>query len=154
MGVHFDTSQVDRLAVDMAGAPMRLQMKARGVMKRGALEIKKNLRREFSGHSHAGGVPFSLEMEPRGQFGWEIGELDSGGRQWGIAAILEYGTVNNSPRTDMKASLRKEIPAIMRHLGDEAAAAVFGRREYTTKSGRTIMATEKQIANWTRGSRS
>lgn len=126
MGVHFDTSQVDRLAVDMAGAPKRLQFKARGVMKKGAVEILKDLRREFGGHAHAGAVPSSLEMEPRGQFGWEIGELDSGGRQWGIAAILEYGTVNNSPRTDMKSSLRKEVPAIMRHLGDEAENAVLG----------------------------
>ena len=27
------------------------------------------------------------------------------------------------------------------------------RREYTTQAGRTIMATDAQIANWTRGSR-
>jgi hypothetical protein len=129
MGVHFDTSQVDRLAVDLTEAPKRVQFKARGVMKRGALEILRNMREEFSGHSHAGGVPFSLEMEKRGEFGWEIGELDSGGRQWGIAAILEFGTSNNAPRTDRKKALRKEVPVIMQHLGAAAEDSVLGGAE-------------------------
>lgn len=153
MGVHFDTSQVDRLAADLTGAPKRLQFKARGVMKKGALEILRGTRREFSGHGHAPHLRGAFEMEPRGQFGWEIGELDSGGPQWGIAAILQYGTSNNAPVADINKPLRKEIPEIMRHLGAEAEAAVFGLKEYTTKAGVTRLATQAQIDNWTRGSR-
>lgn len=129
MGVHFDTSQVDRLAVDLTEAPKRLQFKARGVMKRGALEILRDMREEFSGHGHAPYVQGSFEMEPRGEFGWEIGELDSGGPQWGIAAILEFGTSNNAPRTDRKKSLRKEVPIIMHHLGVAAEDSVLGGAE-------------------------
>lgn len=129
MGVHFDTSEVDRLAVDLRQAPKRLQFKARGVMKKGALNIKNLMREEFSGHSYAPAVPFSFEMEPRGEFAWEIGELDSGGPQWGIAAILAYGTSNNAPVADHVKALRLETPNIMRHLADEAEDAVLGGAE-------------------------
>lgn len=129
MGVHFDTSQVDRLAVDLRQAPKRLQFKARGVMKKGALEILREMRSEFSGHGNAPHVEGSLEMEPRGEFGWEIGELDSAGPQWGIAAILAYGTSNNAPVADHRKALRGEIPVIMRHLGDVAEDSVLGGAE-------------------------
>ena len=129
MGVHFDTSQVDRLAVDLRQAPKRLQFKARGVMKRGALEILRAAREEFSGHGHAPYAQGSLEMEKRGEFGWEIGELDSGGPQWGLPHILQYGTVNNAPVADIKNALRGEIPEIMRHLGDAAEDSVLGGAE-------------------------
>lgn len=125
-GVRFDTSEVDRLAADLTQAPRRLQFKARGVMKKGALEILRGMRRDFSGHSHAPHVPRSLEMEPRGAFGWEIGELDSAGGQWGIAHILAYGTSNNAPVVDHRAALRKEIPEIMRHLSEAAEESVLG----------------------------
>lgn len=131
MGVHFDTSQVDRLAVDLSQAPKRVQLKARGVMKRGALEIKRSMIREFSGHSHAPYVQGSFEFEQRDAYGlrYEIGELDSSGPQWGLAAILSKGTANNTPVADERNALRGEIPAIMRHLGDAAEDSVLGGAE-------------------------
>ena len=125
-GVKFDTSQVDRLAIDLEEAPKRMQLAARKTMKRSALEIKRRMVEEFSGHSHAGGVPFSLEFQPRGEFGWEIGELDSAGRQWGLAAILAYGTANNAPVADHRKSLREETPIMLRYLGADAEKSVLG----------------------------
>ncbi|MDN4174732.1 hypothetical protein QWY28_17355 [Nocardioides sp. SOB77] len=131
MGVHIDASEVDRLAVDMRGAPLRLQRKARGVMKRGALEIKRGMQDDFSGHRYAGAVPASIEFEQRDAAGlaYEIGELDSAGPQWGLAAILAFGTSNNAPVVDHTAALRGEAPEIARHLGDAAEDSVLGGAE-------------------------
>jgi hypothetical protein len=131
MGVHFDTSQVDRLAADLSRAPGRIQRKAPGVMKKGALEILRAARKEFSGHSHAPHAARSFEMRQWDSLGlsWEVGELDSSGPQWGIPHILQYGTSNNAPVADIKVALRGEIPAIMRHLGDTAEDSVLGGSE-------------------------
>lgn len=131
MGFHIDSSEVDRLTVDLRGADRRVVEGARPVMKRGALEVKKRMQREFSGHNYAGGVPFSLEFNQTDALGlgYEIGELDSAGRQWGIAAILSYGTSNNAPVADHRKALIGEAPAIEKHLGDVAEDSVLGREK-------------------------
>lgn len=128
MGVHVDTSDLNRLAVDLTQAPGRLQRRAPRTMKRSALEIKKKMQQDFSGHRYAGGVPGSLEFEQRDALGlaYEIGELDSGGPQWGIAAILAFGTSNNAPNVDHAAGLRRETPSMVRHLADDAEDSVLG----------------------------
>ena len=125
-GVKFDTSQVDRLAIDLEDAPKRLQLAARKTMKRSALEIKRRMVEEFTGHKYARGAEHALEMQPRGEFGWEIGELDSAGYRWGLLAILAYGTANNAPTADHRKSLREETPFILRYLGVDARNAVLG----------------------------
>lgn len=128
---HIDASEVDRLAVDMRGADRRIIEGARPVMKRAAVNVKRRMRRDFSGHKYAGGVPFSLEFEQTDAhgLGYEIGELDSAGRQWGLAAILAYGTSNNAPVVDHTAALRGEAPLLDKHLGDVAEDAVLGGHE-------------------------
>lgn len=130
MGVHVDTSDLSRLAVDLSQAPGRLQRRAPRTMKRSALEIKKKMQADFSGHRYAGAVPGSLEFEQRDALGlaYEIGELDSGGPQWGLAAILAFGTANNAPVVDHAAGLRREMPAMVRHLADDAEGSVLGGR--------------------------
>ena len=125
-GIHFDTSQVDALALDLSEAPKRMQLAARKTMKKSALQIKRRMQEEFSGHKYAGAVPFSLEMEQRGDLAWEIGELNSAGPQWGLAAILSYGTSNNAPVADHRKSLREETPLMVAYLGTDAAHAVLG----------------------------
>lgn len=128
-GVHIDASQVEHLAVDLSRAPRRLRDAARGTMKRSALEIKLKMQRDFSGHRYAGAVPYSLEFEQRGELAYEIGELNSAGPQWGLAAILAFGTSNNAPVVDHTAALVREAPIMVEHLGGNAADAVFGEAE-------------------------
>lgn len=125
-----DTSQVTRLAVDLSQAPGRLQRRAPRTMRRSALEIKKKMQADFSGHRYAGAVPLSLEFEQRDALGlaFEIGELDSSGRQWGLAAILAFGTANNAPVVDHAAGLRRETPTMLNHLADDAEGSVLGER--------------------------
>lgn len=130
MGEHIDTSELNRLAVDLSRAPGRLQRRAPRTMRRSALEIKRKMQADFSGHNYAGGVPGSLEFEQRDAVGlaYEIGELDSSGPQWGIAAILAFGTSNNAPVVDHTAGLRREMPTMLRHLADDAEGSVLGER--------------------------
>lgn len=125
-GVHFDTSQVDRLAVDLSEAPDRLQRSARQTMRKSAQRIKRRMQEEFAGHRYAPEVPLSFEVRQLGGLGYEIGELNSAGPQWGIAAILAYGTSNNAPVADHRKSLREETPFMVAQLGDDAADAVLG----------------------------
>lgn len=132
MGVHFDTSEVDRLAVDLRQAPGRIQREAPKVMKKGALKIKEGMGDDFSGHSHAphlGTAAMEFEQTDGIGLAYEIGELDSGGPQWGIAAILAFGTSNNAATVDHTAALRRELPALQHHLGDAAEDSVFGGPE-------------------------
>ena len=127
MGFHIDASEVDRLVVDLRGADRRVVENARPVMKRAAVEVKKRMQAELSGHRYAGGVPFSLEFEQRDAHGlrYEIGELDSSGRQWGLAAILTYGTSNNAPVADHRRALVGEAEALD-DLGKAAEGSVLG----------------------------
>ncbi len=123
-----DTSDARRFGVDLSNAPGRLQRRAPRTMKRTALEIKRRMAEDFSGHRYAGGVPFSLEFQQLDPLGlrYEIGELDSAGAQWGIAAILAFGTSNNAPVVDHTASLWREAPVMVNHLGGDAADSIFG----------------------------
>ena len=124
MGV--DSSEVDQLAFDLSRAPERMKRGTARTMKRSALEIKRGMQREFSGHRYAGAVPLSIEFQWQGGNRYEIGELDSAGPQWGLAAILSYGTSNNAPVADHRAPLRREAPAMLHHLLDAAEDSVFG----------------------------
>lgn len=126
--VDIDTSEVKALAADLAGAPRRAETEAKRVMKKSALRVKQRMAQDFSGHRYAGSVPGSLEFEALGGAGlsYEVGELDSGGPQWGIAAILAYGTSNNAPVVDHTAALHAEAPLIEKYLGDGGEDAVLG----------------------------
>ncbi len=131
MGRHIDASEVDQLAVDISKAPKRLQLGARRTMKRGAVNIKRYMQDELSGHRYAGGVPASVEFQQRDAHGlrYEIGELDSAGPQWGLAGILVYGTSNNAPVADHRKALTRETPALLTYLGADAEDAVLGGPE-------------------------
>lgn len=131
MGVHIDSSEVESLAVNLSEAPARIQRSAPPVMKRSALEVKRRMQQEFSGHRYAGAVPGSLEFERLDGLGlsYKVGEIDSAGPQWGLAAILSYGTSNNAPVADHRKSLWQEAPSIIKHLGEAGEDAVLGGAE-------------------------
>lgn len=121
-----DNHELAQLAADLKRAPGRAERDSRKIVKRGALEVLRGMRREFSGHNYAGQVPGSLEMQEVGTLSYDVGELDSGGPQWGIAAILAYGTSNNAPVVDHELPARREAFVIERHLGDAGEDAVLG----------------------------
>lgn len=122
----FDTTEVDVLAADLLAAPGRIQRKALKTLETGAFKIKAHMRRDASGHGHlpqlqnyvsyervaSPGIAYVVGFEARGQ-----GHLDN---------IAAFGTSNNAPVLDHTAGLRREAPAIMRHLADDGEDSVLG----------------------------
>lgn len=123
-----ENGDLARLAADLRLAPGRAQRASKRVMKRGALEVKRGMMKEFSGHRYAGHVPGSLEFQQVDGDGlvYDVGELDSAGPQWGIAAILAYGTSNNAPVVDHTKPAMREGLVLQEKLGDAGEDAVLG----------------------------
>lgn len=126
-----DNHEVAQLAADLRRAPKRVETAGRKVMKKGALEVKREMAKIFSGHNYAGKVPGSLEFERADESGlaYDVGELDSAGPQWGIAAILAYGTSNNAPVVDFTKAGTREGLVISERMGDAGQDAVLGGGE-------------------------
>ena len=123
--LRWDTSEVNRLAVDLSEAPGRMQRKAPKVFARGAFEIKGRIKRAASGHDYLPQLDNHVSYDKLGPLDYEIG-FDKVG-QGNLAVFAVYGSVNNSPVMESPAQLaRYEIPAIERHLGDEGEDAVLG----------------------------
>lgn len=124
MGIHIDTSELNRLALDLAQAPGRLQRKAPRVLLVGANKIKAEMRQDASGHGNLPHLAYKVNYDRLGTLEYEVG-IDKG-EQGSLGNVAAYGTSNNAPVFDHTASLRKELPHILRHLGDEAEDAVLG----------------------------
>lgn len=131
--ISIDASEVADLAIDLGGADERMPPEMRKIVKRGALEIKKGMQKDFTGHRYAPEVRLSLEFSQAGSNAFiaqaRIGELDSAGPQWGLAAILAYGTSNNAPVVDHRAALWREVPVVMERLAAAGEDAVLGGPE-------------------------
>lgn len=124
MGVHFDTSEVDRLAVDLTRADGRLRTRVGGALFVAANKIKKGMRRDASGHRYLPELGRHVSYDKRGQFEYEIG-IDKTG-QGRLGNIAAYGTSNNAPVFDHTAALRRETPILVRKLGEAAQDSVLG----------------------------
>lgn len=123
--LHWDTSEVDRLALDLSEAPGRMQRKAPGVFARGAFEIKNRIKRAASGHDYLPSLDAHVSYDRRGFLDYEIG-FDKVG-QGNLANIAVYGSINNAPIMESPAMLaRPELREIERHLGDVGEGAVLG----------------------------
>lgn len=124
-GIEFDSSEVNRLAIDLAGAKVRIQRKAPSVFLKGAIETKRRIQRDASGHDHLPQLASHVGHDRLGFLEHEIGFNKVG--QGSLANIAVYGSVNNDPVMDSPLDhLRREMVEIQRHLGDEGEEAVFG----------------------------
>lgn len=126
MRLEWDTSQVNRLAVDLSEAPGRIQRKAPKVFEVAANKIKKSLRSDASGHDYLkSGFAAKVNYDRLDPLAYEIGFDDEG--QGELANIAVYGSINNSPV--MKSPVehaRLETPHIQRHLADAGEESVLG----------------------------
>jgi hypothetical protein len=123
-----DNHELAQLAADLKLAPGRAKREGARIMKRGALEVKRAMGKDFESHDYSGRLGRALEFEKDDGDGlaYRIGELDSAGPSWGIAAIMAFGTSNNAPVVDITQPARKEAFAIERHLGAAGEQAVLG----------------------------
>lgn len=125
MKLEWDTSGVNRLAVDLSEAPGRAQRKAPGVFARGAFEIKNRIKRAASGHDYLPSLDAHVSYTKYGFLDYEIG-FDKVG-QGNLANIAVYGSINNAPVMESPEMIaRYELPEIERHLGDVGEESVLG----------------------------
>lgn len=123
--LEWDTSEVNRLAVDLSNAPGRIQRRAPKVFARGAFEIKNRIKRAASGHRYLPSLDAHVSYDRRGLLEYEIGFNKRG--QGNLANIAVYGSINNAPIMESPAMLaRPELREIERHLGVEGEDAVLG----------------------------
>lgn len=123
--IHWDTDEVDRLAIDLSEAPGRIQRSADRVLFVGINKAKRNLKRMASGHDYLPQLDDHVEYERHGVLEYELGFNKVG--QGNLANIAVYGSVNNAPIMGSPAdAIRIELPQIMRQLGDEGADAILG----------------------------
>lgn len=123
--LHWDTSEVERFAIDLSEAPGRMQRKAAGVFARGAYEIKGRIRRAALGHDYLPDLPRFVSYDHLGPLHYEIG-FDKVG-QGNLAVFAVYGSVNNAPVMPTPYALAlPELREIERHLANEAEDAVLG----------------------------
>ncbi len=125
MTFRWDTSQANRLALDLSKAPDRIQRTAPKVFYVGINKAKKNLKRDASRHDYLPKLAAHVGYDKLGELEYELGFNKVG--QGNLANIAVYGSVNNAPVMGTPAdALRLELPHIVRHLGDEGADAVLG----------------------------
>lgn len=155
MDVSMDASEVDRLAAELTGVSWKMVPAIRAVVERGAFNVKREMVKDATGHSHAPAFPRSITYDIRG-LSAEIGP-DKNKRQGALANILYFGTSKNAPVINLTAAIEREAPRFEQALADVGRGvlveAVEAPLTYTTRSGVTRTATQAQIDNWTRGYR-
>ena len=126
-----DDSELRRLAVDLAAAPLRVQFGASRVLRTevGPL-LETEMKRDASGHRRLRHLPRAVSHEMRGPFeveaGLKPGRTFGEGGQGSLAHIIAYGSVNNAPVYDHTAALRRAAPVAERWLAGMAEDAVLG----------------------------
>ena len=132
--IRFDTSELERLAVDFSQAPGRIQRKAPKVMRKTALEIKSGMRRDLlagmhnHGRTHIPDMSGAINYDQLDAIGlaYEIG-IDKDGGQGELGNFAAFGSpINNAPIFDHTDSMRREMPRLLRALGAVAEDSVFG----------------------------
>lgn len=119
MSARFDMSDVRRLERHLARAIPRARRDARAVVRRGAVNIKKDWKANAraSAPKHAPQYPRSIGFD-FGAYGPDIFMAIIGpenlhrtrGSQGALGAILEYGSVHNPPHRDGGRALDVEEP--------------------------------------------
>ena len=132
--IHIDASELERLAVDLSGAPLRVRLNAGEGLRKGARVIDRAMTEDASGHmgNYFGrpGTSYETPLEAHvshemiGPLTAEIGiEYKGAGK---LAHIIVFGSANNAPVYDHMSGPRRVLPQVERFMADEAEESVFG----------------------------
>lgn len=119
---------LDELIGDLKSARDRAVDEVRKVVSKGALNIKQDTKKRWSGLDHAPALPraVSYDVNTAGTtVSAEIGP-DKAKRQGALGNLLEYGSVNNAPIPALGPALDAEEPRFTRSLEDVAAGLLEG----------------------------
>lgn len=119
--VSVDSSDLRSLVADFTRAPMRAVLAARPVVKRGANNIKNQLREEMSASTHFRGIASSISYDMfDGGLGADIGAVTGPGKLPGDLAHFAYfgngGRGGSVP--DPRFALEAEAPRFEKALAD------------------------------------
>lgn len=117
-----DTRQLLTYAADLDAAAAAAPGEVRKVVQRGALNIKTDWRRRWTGLAHAPRLPYAVTYDTREMPGGASAEIgpDKDKPQGALGNIVEYGTVNNAPIPGGAPALAAEAPRFERALEDLA----------------------------------
>ena len=118
MAINFDSSEVRALAADLTAAGDAVQGKAYGVVSKGAVNIKTQMRMEMYGSRSFRGVGSSISYDIHGGdvFGVgvieaEIGPETGGGSPGSLANVAYFGTSRGGGTVpDPQGALDAELP--------------------------------------------
>ncbi len=120
MSVEWEVHGLEELISAVEGAPAKLAKLVGPVVTKGALNIKNDWRRRWSGIGHAPAVPYSITYDIKAlgsRLEAEIGP-DKSRRQGALGNILEFGTVNNAPRPGGLPALQAEEPKFVQNISE------------------------------------
>lgn len=121
--ISVDTSQAHKLAVDIRKAGPVAEKQLRGVVSKGALNIKKQLRREMAASRHFGQIAGLISYEiTAGDASFEA-EIGPQARGAGLLENIAYFGTSRGGGTvpDPKHALAAEAPNVEKYLSKLAA---------------------------------
>jgi hypothetical protein len=124
-----DVSDLLALADDQARVPDDLADGARAVVQRGALNIKRDWQRRWTGHSHAPALPRAVTYDTTASRTAATAEIgpDKNKPQGALGNLFEYGSVNNAPIPGGAPAAAAEQPRFER-AAEQLATEVWDRR--------------------------
>ncbi len=127
MKITVDGREVEDFEQALARVQVDVHRGVEAVVKKGALNIKKDAARRISGLAHARAYPRSItyDMLPGINPAAEIGP-DKSRRQGALGNILAYGTAKNPPHPHMRPAAGAELPKFEKALEDLAVKALEG----------------------------
>lgn len=132
--IYIDDSELRTAAVDLSGAPLRVQFNAAKTIRTGARIMDRQMRDDAKGHqgnwfgkpgtSYDTPLERSVSHEMVGRLEAEIGMGPPG--VGSLAHIIVYGSVNNAPVYDHMAGPLRKMPEVEALMGQAAEDSVFG----------------------------
>lgn len=127
--VTIDTSELDRLVVDLTNAPVSIARQVRSALQVNAQHVKESWREKLAGNAYAPRVPFSITYDTKisdDGIEVEIGAQKGTGRQGGVALLLEYGAPRRglAPRGYGLAALQENLEDLERGISRALGSAL------------------------------
>ena len=138
MATGWESSDLDRLVVDLTGTPRRIQRRAAQQLAGpvGRL-VAREMRVDAAGHQGnwfgRPGTAYNTPLEKHvshemvGPYELEAGIEKKGAGKLGH--IIAYGSVNNTPAYDPGAGPRRALPRVVDMLADTAEESMLGDEE-------------------------
>jgi len=127
MAVTVDTTQLDALAATLGAAPARVRPAVKAVVAKGALNVKKGMVADATGHAFLPRFPYTIGYDITATgltVKAEIGP-DHDKPQGPLAGIVYFGTSKSGPVVNLTGPIEREAPAFERFLAVAVAKATL-----------------------------